>query len=346
MEGMKRRQTELDLLRLIAMLGVIVVHIELDGSSAPQSRFGVTLYHGIWSSVTWCVPIFVMISGRLFLDPVRDITMQKIWKKYIPRIATAFLFWSAIYQVYYSVLGGQTLNWKGILSQFLIGPYHMWYLYMIAGLYAVTPILRKISGDVEITKYFVILFFFAELLKEYGPYLPVVGSTLEYAAEKINLNVVLGMTGYYVLGWHLYRTELTKKQETAIYLAGLLALCFTIFAASNLPIPEGQSTEFYQKYPKPNVILESAALYTFFVKRICKARFSDWLAGWISLLAENCFGIYLIHALVNEFVCTGSWKEAFSPFLAVPVLVFLIFAISAVIIIPLRKIPFVRKHLT
>lgn len=346
MEGMKRRQTELDLLRLIAILGVIVMHIKLSGNSMPQSRFGVTLYQGIWSSVTWCVPIFVMISGRLFLDPARDITLQKLCTKYIPRIATAFLFWSAIYQVYYSVLGGQALNWKGILSQYLMGPYHMWYLYMIVGLYAVTPILRKFSGDAAITKYFVILFFFAELLNEYGPYLPVIGGTLAYAAEKINLNVVLGMTGYYVLGWHLYRTELTKKQEAAIYLAGLLALCFTIFAASNLPIPEGQNTEFYQQYLKPNVILESAALYTFFVKRVCKARFSERLAGWISLLAENCFGIYLIHALVNEFVCTGSWKDAFSPFLAVPVLVFLVFAISAVIIFPLRKIPFVRKHLT
>ena len=346
MEIKKRRQTELDLLRLIAMLGVIVMHIGLGDKNIPQTRMGITLYYGIWASVTWCVPIFVMISGRFFLDPARDITTQKIWRKYIPRLVTAFLFWSAIYQVYYIFFGGQTLNWKGVLSQYLIGPYHMWFLYMIIGLYAVTSILRKMSGDAGITRYFVILFIFAEFLKEYGPYLPLVGSTLAYVAEKINLNVVLGMTGYYVLGWHLYRTELTKKQETAIYLAGLLALCFTIFAASNLPIPEGQDSEFYQKYLKPNVILESAALYTFFVKRVCKVRFSERLAYWISLLAENCFGIYLIHALVNEFVCTGSWKEAFSPFLAVPVLVLLIFAISAAIIIPLRKIPFVRKHLT
>ena len=77
MEEKKRRQTELDLLRLIAMLGVIVMHIGLGDKNIPQTRMGITLYYGIWASVTWCVPIFVMISGRFFLDPARDITTQK-----------------------------------------------------------------------------------------------------------------------------------------------------------------------------------------------------------------------------------------------------------------------------
>lgn len=339
------RQTELDLLRLIAMMGVIVMHIKLSGT-VPHTQFGSTMYHGIWASVTWCVPVFVMISGRFFLDPARSVSPRKIWKEQLPRIVTAFLFWSAVYQAYYILFGESTLNWKGILSQYLIGPYHMWFLYMIVGLYAATPILRRISEDTSLTKYFLMLFFFAELLKEYGPYLPLVGSTIAYAAEKISLNTVLGFGGYYMLGWYLHRKELTKKQEAAIYTLGILSLCFTVFAASNLPIPVGQKQEFYQQYLKPNIILESAALYTLFVKRVSKARFSEKLSGWISLLAENCFGIYLIHALVNEFLGRGSWKDAISPFLAVPILVVLIFTISAAIIIPLRRIPFVRKHLT
>ena len=191
-----------------------------------------------------------------------------------------------------------------------------------------------------------ILFFFAELLKEYGPHLPLVGSTIAYAAEKMSLNTVLGFGGYYMLGWYLHRKELTKKQEAAIYILGILSLCFTIFATTNLPIPQGQNQEFYKQFLKPNIILESAALYTLFVKRVSRVRFSEKLSGWISLLAENCFGIYLIHALVNEFLGRGSWKDAISPFLAVPILVVLIFTISAAIIIPLRRIPFVRKHLT
>ena len=79
----KNRQTELDLLRLIAMMGVIVMHIKLSGT-VPHTQFGSTMYHGIWASVTWCVPVFVMISGRFFLIRPAVFPLVKYGKSSFP----------------------------------------------------------------------------------------------------------------------------------------------------------------------------------------------------------------------------------------------------------------------
>lgn len=345
MKDRLQRQTEFDLLRLAAMLGVIVMHIKLNGSNVPTSQLGRTLYHGMWASVTWCVPVFVMISGRFFLDPSRPVTLKKIWRKNIPHLAGAFFFWSLVYQIYYYVIGECSLNWKGILSQFLIGPYHFWFLYMIAGLYAVTPILRMIAENEKMTAYYVVLFFAGQLLKEYGPFLPLVGGTISYVAGKINLNIVLGMPGYYMLGWYLYRAQLSARQERMLYVLGIASLCFTIFASSNLPIPEGQNEEFYQQYLKPNVILEAAALYIFFIKRLKSIKLSPVIAGKLSLLAESNFGIFLLHALVLEFLSWSMNIDVLSPFLAVPVEVLFCYIVSAGLVILLRRIPFIRNYL-
>lgn len=39
----------------------------------------------------WCVPIFVMITGVLFLNPHKEITIEKLIKKYIFRILLAII---------------------------------------------------------------------------------------------------------------------------------------------------------------------------------------------------------------------------------------------------------------
>ena len=56
----------------------------------------INVYSGL---ARFAVPIFVMISGALFLDPKKDIPIRKIYSKYILRIVIAFVFWSVVYAV-------------------------------------------------------------------------------------------------------------------------------------------------------------------------------------------------------------------------------------------------------
>ena len=78
-----KRQTELDILRLAAMLAVIAMH---SGGGTGVQIFGRAISnHAFVALIVWCVPVFFMISGRFFLDPQRDVTLRRVLTKYVPR---------------------------------------------------------------------------------------------------------------------------------------------------------------------------------------------------------------------------------------------------------------------
>lgn len=60
------------------------------------------------------------------------------------KIVIAFIFWSSIYSalevLFLGGIGIEEFIWKCVT-----GHYHMWFLYMIIGLYIITPLIRKIT---------------------------------------------------------------------------------------------------------------------------------------------------------------------------------------------------------
>ena len=136
-----KRQKEMDLLRLAAFLCVVALHI----CSGVQEA--AALLSPIWLTaqllrVTWAVPVFVMVSGSFFLQADRALTWKQLWGKYILRLGTAFALWSVVYQLYY-LSRGSVDGWKSLCAGLVDGAYHMWYLWMLAGLYAAVPVLRR-----------------------------------------------------------------------------------------------------------------------------------------------------------------------------------------------------------
>lgn len=130
-----------DVLRILATFAVIVLHL------SAQHWADTDVYSRAWqafnlydSAVRWAVPVFVMISGALFLSGSQSI--GHILKKNVSRLVTAFIFWSALYAVFMVNFEGCPTNL--ILQQFLNGHYHMWFLFMIVGLYLIVPFLRPI----------------------------------------------------------------------------------------------------------------------------------------------------------------------------------------------------------
>ena len=98
----RRRVIYFDILRIVAIFFVVFVHLaaqhwaDVDVSSRAWFAFNLYCTTGKWS-----VPIFVMISGALFLG--RDVSISAILKKNVARIATVFLFWSDCYALVYLV---------------------------------------------------------------------------------------------------------------------------------------------------------------------------------------------------------------------------------------------------
>lgn len=91
----------------------------------------------IYDSIArFCVPVFLMISGVFFLDNDRNYTLEKLFSKNILRIVTAFIFWSTLYTIL-NIMSSETLSIKEIITEFINGHYHMWFLFTLVGLYLV-----------------------------------------------------------------------------------------------------------------------------------------------------------------------------------------------------------------
>ncbi|MBR3027382.1 MAG: acyltransferase family protein [Bacteroidales bacterium] len=68
----------LDILRIMAIIAVVMLHVSAQRFyvSFPSYEWEVRMFFN--SMVRWGVPIFVMISGALFLDPQKKISLAKL----------------------------------------------------------------------------------------------------------------------------------------------------------------------------------------------------------------------------------------------------------------------------
>ena len=146
------RKQFLDVLRVLATCAVVLMHVltgatdVTDASIVPEYR---SLLLSVMDLVTWCVPIFLLISGYLFLNPERTLTYPVMIKKYCRRIALAILLFGVPYAASELVVAEKSLRVMMIpeaLKMTLTGHTwsHMWYLYLILFLYLITPLLKKV----------------------------------------------------------------------------------------------------------------------------------------------------------------------------------------------------------
>lgn len=217
----------LDGLRVVSTLAVVLLHVSAqywgtETISSP-SWLTATLYDGI---VRWCVPVFVMISGALLLDPDRSV--KQAWR--IKRVLIPLVIWSGVYAFVEHALG---TSWVDTLRSFLTGHYHLWYIYMLIGLYLILPLLKKISENERLESYFLLLVFIfnfvipqaREILRMAAPTL---GGLMEVISGKMSLQFVLGYSGYFVLGHWLHNRKISNKHCLFIYLFGTIGMVLTV----------------------------------------------------------------------------------------------------------------------
>lgn len=348
---MKQRQTELDILRFLATLAVVMTHV-CGGvvKALPVSTPAWVFLNSCRAAVTWDVPVFIMISGRFFLDGSRKITTKAIFGKYLKRLILAFVVWSAVYQCYYMLhsvaMGTAYLNIMGIFSEWITGPYHLWYLYMLAGLYILIPFLRKIAEDKKLTEYFLILFVVSQFVVNYAVAFPKVGGIVSAALGKTYFHFTLGYAGYYLLGYYLHRYGIPDKLEKPLYALGIVLTVFSVVGTTLHSQYEGALNEWFSKYQMPNMIIESTALYTFFVKRVSKWPFSQRCRDFFARMAELGFGVYLVHALVIDLITLTGLTVKTMPILMLPLLTAAVTVLSLIITKLIRSIPRVGKMIT
>lgn len=339
----------LDFLRIFAVFAIIMIHVAAENWYAVEAR-SITwnVYNAFDSIARWGVPIFVMISGTLFLT--KEKPLSEIFKKNILKIIIIFFFWSLIYS-FWGIFKGDITNATDFFITFFKGPGHFWFLFMIIGMYLISPLLKKIISDPKSMKYFLALsFFFAFLIPEIIEFTkifaPPVASTLQYINDKTNISFVLGFSGYYIAGYYLAHTKLSKKCELIIYILGIVGAIATIIISAMASYYINKPTSVFYENMTVNVLAMSLALFTF-AKQHLNRDFKQKTKNIIILLSKCTLGIYIIHLLIlfmlDHFLDLNT--ASFNPLFSVPIISSIIFVISLIITIILRHAPIVKKWL-
>lgn len=348
---MKERKIHLDLMRILATFAVIILHVAaLNWYTTPVSSDAWKSYNVYHSLVRFCIPIFVMISGVFFLDPEKEIDIKTLYKRYISKIVIVFIFWSILYASYYDVIlpiiRNQPISIKTFLREVIMGNYHMWFLFMIVGLYMITPFLRAIVRDKQLTQYFIALWFIFGILINFTTKISGSGmiKMIKLILDSMHLDFIFGYSGYFVLGWYFYHNAVNKRQEYGIYFLGIISALLTIYLTYFTSLQKNEPVETFYNYLSTNVMLASLAVFVFFNQRVSKLKFSEGLQNRIVQMSLATFGVYLIHPLMIDLLCKlGISTLNLHPSISVLILSILTYCISYFAVQLLRKIPVFQK---
>lgn len=282
-----------------------------------------------------CVPLFVMLTGVLSL-PVRR-SMGAFYGQRIPRVLIPFLIWSVLYYLtpwLTGLLGMESsvvhklFSWAETDSQALADgmanvmriPYHfsfiachMWYIYMLVGLYLFLPIFsawveratrREKELYLSVWAISTILPYFTEYVSRYC------FGTCEWNSFGL-FYYFAGFSGYMLLGHYIQHYVKWSWRRTLSVALPLLVggYAITHWGYSHimaLPEKTPEQIELFWTYCTPNVVMMTIGWFLIG----CRIRISEngAVARWLAQLTLCGFGIYMVH---YYFVCVGYDLGAF-----------------------------------
>lgn len=316
----------LDVVRFIAMFTVVCCHCTDPFNFYPGTAPNIgeiKLWGAIYGSVLRpCVPLFVMITGALLL-PVRG-DASTFYKKRIPRVFYPFLIWSVLYNLFPWITGLLGLNPQIILDFFpyageevmqqsfsvsleyiLMIPFnfsilavHMWYIYLLIGLYLYLPVFSAwVEKASERAKLMFLLAWGVTLLLPY--YYQFVSNYLWGTCSWNSFGMLYafaGFNGYLLLGHYLKNLEWSLKKTLAIgipmFAVGYAVTFLGFRHITALPEYTDEMLELFFTYCSLNVVMMTIPVFMLAKKvKMNSERMKKALAN----LTVCGFGIYMIH---------------------------------------------------
>ncbi len=347
-----------ELIRTVAILLVILVHVSLFpydiagmiGQATPAAQFNWWTVDA-YSSVAYLgVPLFIILSGVLLLDPAKDNeSLADFYRKRASRIAIPMAFWTIWYFGWTYYIRSTPLTSNNIFEGLLNGSYfHLWFLYLLIGLYLVTPILRTIVKYLDYQKFtFFLAIWFAGTILE--PFMKIF-------LPDVYFNPVMfmftGWAGTFLLGVYLLKGP--KVQSWKLYLILVAGLLVAVIGDAVAPFYAGEaSIGFFHEYLSFGIILAAASLFLLLVS-VPKNRLQNGnptinrVVNWIG---KNSLGIYLVHIMVLEIITNGYLEGlkinmgTMSPIVEIPLVTALTFVLTCLLVYGLKKIPYAHKIL-
>lgn len=304
----------LDLLRILAVLGVVCVHVVAD-HARPSSPVAL---HVLRSVLSVAVPAFLMISGALNLSPtaLRHGTGRFLGRR-LRRLLPATVAWTAFYLLVMNVLTStEPTDWNDQALRLLSAETypHLYFLPLILGLTIISPLLAAHIGSSARRAWLTGAVCTAWAVVVMGmPYLTdgLLGEPVAPLPMGA-LTIFLPYIGYYVLGRAAWAAPVSRRTALLLLLAAAPALTAATtwaYLAPTTKTPPGQV--LLPTYHSPTVVLLSLALV---IGAMALGR--SWTVraraeSILRTLGDATFGIFLVHfAILAALRDTGFPEQA------------------------------------
>jgi peptidoglycan/LPS O-acetylase OafA/YrhL len=319
------RLPEFDLLRSLAIIGVIIIHItaplEMYAHNGPFMYYLFAIIH---LAQRFCVPAFLIISG-FFLTYKNDNEQKPtlVLKRRLLRIIPPYLFWSLFFYFLDVTLGKRPFNVNLLLQNLLmgsaVGAYY--FVVLIIQFYVLWWLLTKF----KILNYKKLLLISLIVQVIVTAYLYFCLFSIQYfPAINLMYRLILPWSFYFVLGLFLGNNyEMTKrviqKQRWVLIIITAVSLLlsvieFNLIDGSNLLNNINNPKNFTGEQ------LETAISYWRISSQVYSVAFFLLIIGWydtkfikfgltnlLKKFSEYSFAIYLIHQPII-------WKVIFRVF--------------------------------
>ena len=283
----KDRIAYLDVIRVFAILLVIGMH-----SPIPYENANGYVYSFMTLLCTPCNALFFMVSGALLL-PMKDESWKEFMEKRLPKVFFPVLFWSIITLIVQYFQGVKSMS--EVITDFCLLPfyphanYNYWFVYVIIGLYLLTPIISPfIKNNISNIGYMLFLWFVTLillLLSCFNLKLPKTYNNMFYYFG--------GWAGYYVLGYYLSKRNKRNNDNIIKWIPFILFPFITYFILKYINV----SFDYQELmgYISLLTVLSASAWFSI-LKHI------DWHSHVIEMMSNLCFGVYLCHILIRDSI--------------------------------------------
>ena len=339
----------LDIIRTVAILFVVFIHgVPPDFQEIEYvnnlSGFSQLFHFTCFSIGRLGVPLFLCLSGYLLLSRDYDeIQTRKFYRYNFLSLLLTWEIWIPVYNWAMSWYNDIPLNWSMILKNMLFiestNVFHGWYMEVILGIYLFIPCLSRVLHTMnhrEILPLMLIsyLYFF------------LVPTIYHLKANPIQWNSCLdlsfsgGMYGFYlILGFLIKKYD--EQISHSIKRWSIPVILISIAATTQAQIWVSLKQVYHVWYDF--CLLPIASVFIFIYLKDLKCQL---LNGLITKISTCAFGIYLTHALLVisflkyhllYFIAVGE--------LRVITFALVMFVLSFILVILLKKLPYVGKIL-
>ncbi len=300
--------TELDILRGVSIIGVILIHI-IGGSFHfwKEGSFVWTVFISLDQFFRFSVPLFVFVSGySLFSKYSKDFKIWQFFKRRAIRVLPWYIVWSLIIYIYIHLTVKPGFvdypTWKLIFLGKV--DYHLYFVSMIFQLYLIFPVLLWLYK--RFRSNFVILLFVLELIL-YLVFtldgLKIIHLPWRFYEQQQYLFFGTWVF-YFVLGFVLFE-KLTlgaklnlRKYKFVLPIITLASLLYCIFDGLHLLSIVADTNVATRSTRLPVLLYSTSFIISALVYSDLLLKIKKYLLGIFLYFAKISFLVYLIHALM------------------------------------------------